>query len=55
MGHNSVVSGHPKSTRIPWVDGLSVGSPDLGCHKKSLSMQHGLRVGTKILEFRQTP
>ena len=32
MGHNSVVSGHPKSTRIPLVDGLSTGPPDLGCH-----------------------
>ena len=31
MGYNSVVSGHPKSTRIPQVDGLSTGSPDLGC------------------------
>ena len=25
MGHNSVVSGHPKSTGIPWVYGLSPG------------------------------
>ena len=33
MGHNSVVSGHPKSTRIPRVDGLSMGPSDLGCHK----------------------
>ena len=32
MGHNSVVSGHPKSTGIPQVDGLSTGPPDLGCH-----------------------
>ena len=23
MGHNSVVSGYPKSMGIPWVDGLS--------------------------------
>ena len=30
MGHNSVVSGHPKSTGIPRVDGLSTGPPDLG-------------------------
>ena len=29
MGHNSVVSGHPKSIRIPRVDWLST---DLGCH-----------------------
>ena len=33
MGHNSVVSGHPKSIGIPRVDGLSTGPPDLGCHK----------------------
>ena len=33
MGHNSVISGHPKSTRIPWVDGLSTGPPDLGRHR----------------------
>ena len=32
MGHNSVVSGHPKSTGFPWVDRLSTGAPDLGCH-----------------------
>ena len=32
MGHNSVVSGHPKSIGIPPVDGLSMGPPDLGCH-----------------------
>ena len=32
MGHNSVVSGHPKSIGIPRVDGLSTGPPDLGCH-----------------------
>ena len=33
MGHNSVVSGHPKSTGIPRVDGLSTGPPDLRCHR----------------------
>ena len=32
MGHNSVVSGDPKSTGISWVDGLSTGPPDLGRH-----------------------
>ena len=32
MGHDSVVSGHPKSTRIPRVDGLSMVPLDLGCH-----------------------
>ena len=30
MGHNSVVSGYPKSTGIPWVDGLSMGPLDFG-------------------------
>ena len=35
MGHNSVVSGHPKSTRIPRVDELSTGPPVLGCHTYS--------------------
>ena len=34
MGHNSVVSGHPKSTGIPRVDGLSTRPPDLGRHKE---------------------
>ena len=33
MGHNSVVWGHPKSTGILQVDGLSTGPPELGCHK----------------------
>ena len=37
MGHNSVVSGHPKSTGIPQVDGLSMGTPDLGCHTSGAS------------------
>ena len=32
MGHNSVLSGHPKSIGIPRVDGLSMRPPDLGCH-----------------------
>ena len=32
MGHNIVVSGHPKSIGIPRVDGLSMGPPDLGGH-----------------------
>ena len=33
MGHNSVVLGYPKSIGIPRVDGLSMGLPDLGCHR----------------------
>ena len=36
MEHNSVVSGHPKSTGIPRVDGLSTRPPDLGCHIPSV-------------------
>ena len=32
MGHHHVVSGNPKSTGIPQVDGLSTGPPDLGCN-----------------------
>ena len=35
MGHNSVVSGHLKSTGLPRVDELSTGPPDLGRHKRS--------------------
>ena len=27
MGHNSVISGYPKSIGIPHVDGLSAGTP----------------------------
>ena len=30
MGHNSVVSGYPKSKGIPRVDGLLMGSPVWG-------------------------
>ena len=37
MGHNSVVSGHLKYIGIPWVDGLSIGPSDLGCHSGILS------------------
>ena len=33
MGHNSVVSGHPKSIGIPRVHGLSTGPLNLGRHK----------------------
>ena len=32
MRHNSVVSGHPKSTGILLIDGLSTGPSDLGLH-----------------------
>ena len=37
MGHNSVVFGHPKSTGIPRVDGLSTGPPDLGRHRAHIT------------------
>ena len=36
MGHNSVVTGHPKCTGISRVDGLSMGPLDLGRHKFGL-------------------
>ena len=29
-----MVSGHPKSTGIPQVDGLSMGPPNLGCYSE---------------------
>ena len=32
MGHNSVASGHSKSTGILRVDGLSMGPSDFGRH-----------------------
>ena len=37
MGHDSVVSGHLKSTGIPWVDKLSTKPPDVGCHSVTLT------------------
>ena len=42
MGHNSVVSGHLKSTGIPRVDELSTGPSDLGCHIH-VTINHELR------------
>ena len=35
MRHNSVVSGHPKSTRILRVDGLSMGPSAFGASQES--------------------
>ena len=35
MGHNSVVSGYPKSIGIPGVDGLSMGPPSFGASQHS--------------------
>ena len=40
MGHNSVVLGHPKSTGIPRVDGLSMGP--LGFGASQLYSRRGL-------------
>ena len=34
MGHNSVISGHPISTRISRVHGLSMGPPSFGVSQK---------------------
>ena len=39
MGHNNVVSGHPKSTEISWVDELSTGPSDLGYHRFHLELE----------------
>ena len=38
MGHNSVVSGHLKSTGIPRVDGLSMGPQSLRLHNYSFEV-----------------
>ena len=45
MGHNSVVSGHSKSTGIPQVDRLSTEPPNLGCHTISLERLDNRLVG----------
>ena len=45
MGHNSVVSGHPKYTGIPWVDGLSTGPPNLGRHSLGKRLPKELECG----------
>ena len=42
MGHNSVVSGYPKSIGIPRVNGLSTGPPDLGFHRYNKKEEVGL-------------
>ena len=36
MGHNSVVSGYPKSIGIPWVDRLSTGPSGFGASQGGL-------------------
>ena len=40
MGHNNMVSGHPKFTGIPRVDGLSMGPSDLGRHNNHMLHQN---------------
>ena len=52
MGHNHAVSGNPKSTGIPQVDGLSTGPPELGCHSLVSELRYtitcsvlGMRLG----------
>ena len=57
MGHNSVISGQPKSTGIPRVDGLSTGPPDLGYYIYlfvTITMLHNLTtvVGLVAVQYR---
>ena len=42
MGHNSVVSGHPKSIEIPRVDELSMGPLDLRRHNLHSEFQYDI-------------
>ena len=49
MGHNSIISNHPKSTGIPQVDGLSTGPPDLGRHT-SVASCRGLQERKRMVE-----
>ena len=55
MGHNSVISGHPKSTGIQRVDGLSTGPPDLRVSQLGIRAQVndylGARVGVSTSVF----
>ena len=50
MGHNHVVSGNPKSTGIPQVDGLSTGPRDLGCHTTNLKC-YKLMIFLNLISF----
>ena len=45
MGHNSMVSGHPKSTGISWVERLSTGLPDLGRHSLVSELRFAIALG----------
>ena len=55
MGHNNVVSGHPKSKGISWVERLSTRLPDLGRHGLVLELRfaimHGL-MGISLISNR---
>ena len=50
MGHNSVVSDHPKSIGISRVDGLSTGPPDLGCHIKDCPIALNKSILSEIVQ-----
>ena len=41
MGHNNVISGHPKPIGIQRVDGLSTRPPDLERHKNKNDTKEG--------------
>ena len=45
MGHNSVVSGHLKSTGMPRVNELSMGPSDLGCHSLVSELRFAITQG----------
>ena len=48
MGHNSVVSGHPKCTGILWVDGLSTGPPGFGASQLGIRAQVNNYLGSQV-------
>ena len=50
MRHNNVISGYPKSTGIPWVDGLSTGPLGFGASQMSLK-QSKFRRKEVVLAF----
>ena len=55
MGHNSVVSNHPKSKGISLVDGLSMRLSNLGCHTFDLIVQNLVWLGKKKKEKHKIP
>ena len=50
MGHNSVISGHPKATGISRVEELSTGPPGLRRHKQSFLS--GNKIGSHVESIR---